>query len=157
LHDPGTDAQDGLIRLDELGVPAEQLATVQQLRDSASNSDVTLEGTFGLAVFGPDDSTPFTLASTDLKLTWTDWTNLGSLKLGPADGSASNPFLDLVNKAATGQFLGGLSNVATQIQALTNTGVLGAKIPLINQSLADLLGSSPQPLDFRSDGTNPGG
>jgi hypothetical protein len=68
LHDPGTGAADGLIRLDEFGSPTAQLASVQ-LQGNPSADDVALTGAFAVAALIPGQtpcSPSARLASPDL-------------------------------------------------------------------------------------------
>ena len=141
LHDPGTAAEDGRIRLSELRLITNDLATAE-FQGNASANDLTFTGQFGVKVF----NSPL-FSDIQVTLAWPDITSLEGLQLTAAPGSTGQNLLSFlnVNAATLAAGLGDLANWATEV---AGEDVLATQVPLINKTIGEILGSYAQPLVF---------
>jgi Ca2+-binding RTX toxin-like protein len=141
LHDPGTDAADGMLRLDELGPMTSDLVTVI-MDDDPSADDVVFTGTFGVSLFD------FNLPDLSLTLRWPDINHIENVQIDPT--ATLEKFLHLDAQ----QIVAGLSNFAGTLQEIAGAAgidLMNEKIPLVNESLGEILGSQPQQVQFKND------
>ena len=147
LHEPGPDpytgATDGLIRLYELNTLSAGMATAS-LEGNPAADDVILTGTFEVSAVLPGDAPPFTLGNAQVTFKWADVTDPATVDVSASLG----PGQDLMNflQTTSSQIVSGLTALSTFTQQVASNDLLAEKLPFINKSLGDILGSTANQL-----------
>ncbi len=146
LQDPGTDAADGMIRLEELEEGFEQVASTT-LQGNPNAADVTLSLKISVAAIGDSGQPLFDIGDAAIKLTWDDVNTPEQFAFAVTAGP-SEELLNFLQKSAD-SFLDGLSSVAAQFQQMTGIGVFSVNIPLVNKNLGQIMSDVAESGDDR--------
>jgi hypothetical protein len=145
LHDPGTDAADGLIRLVELDADLDKIVTTP-LKGNPSGPDVSVTAKVQVAALLGSDEPLFDLGDAQIKLTWAD-VNLPEQVTLDLTFGAGQEALGALQRSVDG-VLAGLSSVATQLQEVTGTGLFATKIPVLDKSLGEVMADVADPISI---------
>ena len=148
LRDPGTDAADGLIRLDELEGDIGTVATTT-LQGNPTAPDVILTAKVAVAALADSNETLFDLGDAEIKLTWAD-VNAPEQMTFDVSAGPSEELLNFLQRSADG-FLGGLSSAAGDFQQMAGVGLFAAKIPVVNKTLGEIMADVAHPLVVPTD------
>jgi hypothetical protein len=138
LNDPGGGAQDGLIRLEELDLPALTnliTVTVQGDPGDGRNDDLVLTGSFSVSAVVP--GVKFDLAAGQVRLAWPDLASPALVQLSATDANGA-PLLDFETLKAQ-QVLDQLIQLRDRLDNLTSSPALNAQFQLAaGKALGDL-------------------
>ena len=155
LVEPGPDAVsgviDGLIRLDELSSDPTQLARLEISPGSPAVDDVILTGTFEVAAVLPGSSSPFTLIGAEVDIVWQNIEDPDTLSVEAGAGSDAQDLIDFLQMSSS-QIISGLMSVTNWLDAISDEGLLGTRIPGIGKSLGEILDGTPQEVLFANQG-----
>jgi hypothetical protein len=143
---PITRSDDGKIRVDHLA--SGKLGLVKTaLRGDPAGNDLTFTGTFEASAVVPGRDAPLPLGGARVSLIWPDVTTLENVQVA-ADLQAGRDLLEFLN-AATVHVTEALTTLATVLDAASEFELLGAPMPLLNQSLGELLRGVPLPVIYQ--------
>jgi hypothetical protein len=152
MNDPGPDPltgiDDGKVRPDELNAFDPLTLFTVDVQGAPNKADVVLTANFQVAAVVPGGPALFSIANTDLQLTWDDVTKPFSIDIAAAPSSEGS-FLTRFLNINTTDVVNGLADVADYLQELTGQDLLATRLPVINKSLGDLIDANPTPLTFQ--------
>ena len=137
----GTD--DGLIRADHLSALLSDFVFTT-VNGSLAEDDVVFTGAFEATALFPGRSAPFTLGGARLKLSWADINDPLGVRVS-ADTGVGQELIQFLD-ARVEDLVDGIAAIAPLLDNVAGIDVLGAKLPLINKSLGEILGGDTQPV-----------
>lgn len=142
LHDPGTGAADGLIRLDELGTFDSSLVTAQLVGNpNAGADDMVFTGDFTVAAILSGQGEPFTLGTATVAFKWNDIRDITGIRV-TAMTSGAQRLMDFLNVDAAEALLW-LQGAGDWLGQFRDSPLFDLKIPFASgKTLGDAFDSS---------------
>ena len=145
---PFTGIDDGLIRIDHLTDSESDFVETTLVNDPVDD-DFVLTAAFEASAILPGLSPPFSLAGAEVEITWADINSILDVEVS-ASTSAGDDLVQFLNVGVEG-FVEDLSSVADSIDDALGVDILATPLPILNKSLADILGGDPDPLVFEAE------
>ena len=145
---PFTEIDDGLIRIDHLTDSESDFVETTLVNDPVDD-DFVLTAAFEASAILPGLAAPFSLAGAEVEITWADINSLLDVEVS-ASTSAGDDLVQFLNVGVE-QFVEDLSSAADRIDDALGVDILATPLPILNKSLADILGGDPDPLVFEAE------